>query len=140
MTPRPSKTFPVLRDWIQPGFLNLTKGCRSCQSQKRYLELASGHSNALQAEGNEIIKEALQNLKDPSADSAGTAKATHAHTSKWLVVALAFSVVLITVWVAMPRKFSGTAASVDATDGTHSGQPNQEAAGMTSSQPSASTA
>ena len=104
------------------------------------LELASGHSNALQAEGNEIIKKALQNLKDPSADSAGTAKATHAHTSKWLVVALAFSVVLITVWVAMPRKFSGTAASVDATDGTHSGQPNQEAAGMTSSQPSASTA
>jgi len=85
-----------------------------------------------QSEGDKIIQEALHKRETPSEDAAAAAKASQARTSRWLVLALAFPVVLITVWFAMPRKSSETAASA--------GQPNQQAAGMTSSQSSASTA
>jgi diguanylate cyclase (GGDEF)-like protein len=109
--------------------------------EERPPELPSGPRGGLQGNGQKFIKEALQNLKGSSADSADTAKAAHARTSKWLVVALALPVVLLTLWLAVPRKSSRTAASVGATDHTSSGQPNQEAAvGVASSAPSASTA
>jgi diguanylate cyclase (GGDEF)-like protein len=97
-------------------------------------------ARVLQSEGDKIIQEALQKLETPSEDPALAAKASQARTSKWLVVALALSVVLITVWFAMPRRFSGIAASTGAADRARSGQLNQEGAGMTSLQPSASTA
>jgi len=88
----------------------------------------ANRARVLQSEGDKIIQEALQKLETPSEDAALAATASQARTSKWLVVALVFPVVLVTLWLAMPRKSSGIAASVGATDRTSSGQPNQEAA------------
>jgi len=103
-------------------------------------KLQSGPADALQAEGHKIIKEAMQKLKTPSEDGTLAAKLARARASKWVVVALALSVVLIAVWLGTPRESSEAAASADATGSAHSGQPNQEAAEVTSSQPSGSTA
>ena len=90
--------------------------------------------------GQEIINEALQKLETPSEDAALAAKTAQARTTKWLVVGLALPVAVLTVWLAMPRRFSGSAASGRAASTARSGQPNQEGAGMISSQPSGSTA
>lgn len=103
-------------------------------------ELPIGPADLLQVKGKKIINEALRNLKDSSANSTDTAKAANARTPKWLILALAFSVVLmIAVGVAMPHKFSGVAASADTANPARSSTLSEGAAGMTSSPLSGST-
>lgn len=106
---------------------------RGHELPKASRRLSAVHAaGTLQIEARTIMNEALREQHGLSEKAASATTATAALPRKWLLLALAFPVVLITVWLAIPRS-SGRAASASVRDQANSRQPGQEAAGMTSS-------